>query len=80
MNVEEASQNRQHYKTTAICMSLKAVVFRLDKDIFNTILKATPTYAQLLLKASYQVETTAKSIKLMQKSNIVMLESLNKIV
>jgi ribose 5-phosphate isomerase RpiB len=53
MNVEEASQNRQHYSTTAICMSLKAIVFRLDKDIFNTILKATPTYAQLLLKANY---------------------------
>lgn len=76
LGIEEAVNQSQNYKSTVVCVSQNAELYRIEREMFTGILKQTSTWSVLTQKSNDSNENNAKSIFKMQKSNLNILDRL----
>lgn len=76
--MEEAVLNKTEvYYTGAICLSLTAEMFRIERDVFvKMLMQHSVSWNNLIDKSSQNYKTYDKSIRNMQRSNFKIIDKM----
>lgn len=80
LGIEEAVLSKNDFYFTGIqVLSLKADLYRIDKDAFcKTVIQQATVWDAIIDKSTHNFKTYDRSIRKMQASNIKIIDTMNK--